>query len=69
MTENKDRSNTFYSIRIRSASEGGRALEIAGRIGEVYCKPGDVLVVSHRQLLALKEAKVKFEPARIKELE
>jgi hypothetical protein len=66
----KNESDTlYYTIHFKDAGEGGKALRIAGKIGEVYCKPSGVLLVSHRQLEVLKAANVHFSSVRIPELE
>lgn len=65
--EKKDRN--WYSIKFEDDGEGGKALEIAGRLGEVYCRPGGVLIVSGLQLEELKNAKLRFSPVRLNDLE
>ncbi|HIE26064.1 TPA: hypothetical protein EYP66_02125 [Candidatus Poribacteria bacterium] len=66
----KNESDTlYYTIQFEDAEEGGKALRIAGKIGEVYCKPGGVLLVSHQQLELLKTENVHFSSVRIPELE
>jgi hypothetical protein len=67
--EERDKRYYYYTIGFDSDQEGARALRIAGSLEMVYCLPGDVLMVSQRQLDALTEAGIKFKPVRVPELE